>query len=157
MINASVNVSIGCDGGPSNNTYDLIRDMRMVSYLANLREKDPTVIPAETVLEMSTINGAKAMGIDDQVGSIEIGKKADLILIDMDKPHLTPAPDPVSTIVYAAHGSDVDTVVIDGQIVMENRKVLTLNEGAVVEEARLRYNKVTERAGLTIAPRWPVL
>jgi cytosine/adenosine deaminase-related metal-dependent hydrolase len=149
MINAGINVSIGCDGGPSNNSYDMIRDMRLVSYLANLREKDPTVIPAETVLEMSTINGARAMGIEDQVGSIEVGKKADIILIDMDKPHLTPAPDPVSTIVYAAHGNDVDTVVIDGQIVMENRKVLTLDEGTVVEEARRRYGKVTERAGLT--------
>jgi cytosine/adenosine deaminase-related metal-dependent hydrolase len=135
----------------------MIRDMRMVSYFANIREKDPTVIPAETVLEMATINGARAMGIEDQVGSIEVGKKADFILIDMDKPHLTPAPDPVSTIVYAAHGSDVDTVVIDGQVVMENRKVLTLDEGSVVEEARRRYGEVTERAGLTIAPRWPVI
>lgn len=157
MINTGVNVSIGCDGGPSNNSYDMIRDMRMVSYLANLREKDPTIIPAETVLEMSTINGAKAMGIEDQVGSIEVGKKADFILIDMDKPHLTPAPDPVSTIVYAANGSDVDTVVIDGQIVMENRKVLTLDEETVVGEARRRYDELTERASLTIAPRWPVI
>ena len=86
MINTGVNVSIGCDGGPSNNSYDMIRDMRMVSYLANLREKDPKVIPAETVLEMSTINGATAMGIDDQVGSIEARKTADLTLIDMDQP-----------------------------------------------------------------------
>ena len=157
MTKAGVNVTIGCDGGPSNNSYDMIRDMRLVSYLANLRENDPTVIPAETVFEMSTINGAKAMGIEDQVGSIEVGKKADFILIDMDKPHLTPAPDPVSTIVYAAHGSDVDTVVINGKIVMENRKVLTLDEEAVVEDARLRYEQVAERAGLTIAPRWPVI
>jgi cytosine/adenosine deaminase-related metal-dependent hydrolase len=97
------------------------------------------------------------MGLEDQVGSIEVGKKADFILIDMDKPHLTPAPDPVSTIVYAALGSDVDTVVIDGQIVMENRKVLTLDEETVVGEARRRYSEVTERAGLTIAPRWPVI
>jgi len=157
MVNAGVNVSMGCDGGPSNNSYDMIRDMRMVSYLANLREKDPTVVPAETVLEMSTINGAKAMGIEVQVGSIEVGKKADFIVIDMDKPHLTPAPDLVSTIVYAAHGSDVDTVVIDGQIVMENRIVMTLDEGTVLDEALRRYQEVTERAGLTIAPRWPVI
>lgn len=157
MINNGVNVSLGCDGGPSNNSYDLIRDMRLVSYLANLREKDPTVIPAETVLEMSTINGAKAMGIEEQVGSIEVGKKADFIVIDMDKPHLTPAPDPVSTIVYAAHGSDVDTVVIDGQIVMEGRNVLSLDEGAVVEDARRRYYEVAKRANLKITPRWPVV
>jgi cytosine/adenosine deaminase-related metal-dependent hydrolase len=157
MLEAGVNVSIGCDGGPSNNTYDMIRDLRMVSYLANLREEEPTVVPAETTMEMATINGAKAMGIDDQVGSIEAGKRADFILVDMDKPHLTPAPDPVSTIVYAAHGSDVDTVVIDGQTVMQNRKVLTLDEDTILSEARRRFPEVMNRGGLEIRPRWPVI
>ena len=157
MLESGVNVSIGCDGGPSNNTYDMIRDLRMVSYLANLREEDPTVVPAETVLEMATINGAKAMGIDGQVGSIEAGKRADFILIDMDKPHLVPAPDPVSTIVYAAHGSDVDTVVIDGQTVMRNREVLTLDEDSVLNEARRRFPEVMKRGKLDIGPRWPVI
>jgi cytosine/adenosine deaminase-related metal-dependent hydrolase len=157
MLQAGVNVAIGCDGGPSNNTYDMIRDLRMVSYLANLRQEDPTVVPAEAVLEMATLNGAKAMGIDDQVGSIEAGKRADFILIDMDKPHLTPAPDPVSTIVYAAHGSDVDTVVIDGQVVMRKREVLTLDEKAILTEARQRFPQVMRRGGLDIGPRWPVV
>ena len=157
MLKAGVNVTLGCDGGPSNNSYDMIRDMRMVSYLANLEHNDPTVVPAETVLEMATINGAKAMGLEDQIGSLEIGKKADFILIDMDKPHLTPAPDPVSTIAYAAHGSDVDTVVIDGKIVMENRKVLSLDEKQIIEEARARYPEVAKRGELVIKPRWPVV
>ena len=157
MMNAGVNVSLGCDGGPSNNTYDMVRDMRMVSYLANLKGDDPTVVPAETVLEMATINGAKALGLEEQCGSIETGKRADFIIFDMDKPHLTPVYDPVSTIVYAAHGSDVDTVVIDGQIVMQNRKVLTLDEGAVLEEVGRRYQDVLKRAGLDIKPRWPVI
>lgn len=157
MLQAGVNVTIGCDGGPSNNSYDMIRDMRMVSYLANLREQDPTVVPAEAVLEMATINGARAMGLEDQIGSIEVGKRGDFIVIDMDKPHLTPAPDPVSTIAYAAHGSDVDTVVIDGKIVMEGRKVLTLDEKSILAEARRRFPEVTLRAGLGIGPRWPVI
>jgi cytosine/adenosine deaminase-related metal-dependent hydrolase len=157
MLKAGVNVTLGCDGGPSNNTYDMIRDMRMVSYLANLREEDPTVVPAEAVLEIATINGAKALGLDDEIGSIEVGKKADFILINMDAPHLTPAWDPVSTIVYAAHGTDVDSVVIDGKIVMEGRRVLTLDEGAILEDVRKRYRDVGERAGLEIGPRWPVL
>ena len=157
MLAANVNVALGCDGGPSNNSYDMIRDMRLVSYLANLREEEPTVVPAETVLEMATINGAKAMGIEDQAGSIEVGKRADFIVIDMDKPHLTPAPDPVSTIVYAAHGSDVDTVVIDGQLIMEKRKVLTLDEESVLDEARRRFPQVMKRGGLNIGPRWPVV
>jgi cytosine/adenosine deaminase-related metal-dependent hydrolase len=157
MLAANVNVALGCDGGPSNNSYDMIRDMRMVSYLANLREEEPTVVPAETVLEMATINGAKAMGIEDQAGSIEVGRRADFIVIDMDKPHLTPAPDPVSTIAYAVHGSDVDTVVIDGQLIMESRKVLTLDEESILDEARRRFPQVMERAGLNIGPRWPVV
>jgi cytosine/adenosine deaminase-related metal-dependent hydrolase len=157
LLAAGVNVTLGCDGGPSNNSYDMIRDMRLVSYLANLREEEPTVVPAETVLEMATINGARAMGIEDQVGSIEVGKRADFIVIDMDKPHLTPAPDPVSTIVYAAHGSDVDTVVIDGQLVMQSRKVLTLDEESILGDARRRFPQVMKRGGLTIAPRWPVV
>ena len=86
-----------------------------------------------------------------------MGKQADFIVIPMDKPHLTPAPDPVSTIVYAAHGSDVDTVAIDGQVVMESRRVLTLDEDAILDEARRRFPKVMERGGLNIGPRWPVL
>jgi cytosine/adenosine deaminase-related metal-dependent hydrolase len=157
MLGAGVNVTLGCDGGPSNNTYDMIRDMRLVSYLANLRQEDPTVVPAETVLEIATINGAKALGLEEETGSIEVGKKADFILIDMDAPHLTPAWDPVSTIVYAAHGSDVKTVVIDGRIVMQDRQVLTLDEGAILENTRKRFRDVGKRAGLTIGPRWPVL
>ncbi len=157
MLESGVNVSYGCDGGPSNNTYDMIRDMRMVSYLANLREQDPTVVPAETVLEMATINGAKAMGLDEEIGSIEVGKKADFIIIDMDKPHLTPAPDPASTIVYAAHGSDVDTVVIDGKIVMQGREVKTLDETSIIAEARWRFPEVIKREGVDIRPRWPVV
>jgi len=157
MLQAGVNVTLGCDGGPSNNTYDMIRDMRLVSYLANLRESEPTVVPAESVLEMATINGAKAMGLGDEIGSLEPGKKADFILVDMDKPHLTPAPDPVSTIVYAAHGSDVDTVVIDGRMVMEHRQVRTLDEDSIVKEARRRFPEVMQRGELQIGPRWPVI
>ena len=157
MLAMGVNVSLACDGGPSNNTYDMIRDMRLASYLACLREKDPTVVPAETVLEMATINGAKAMGLVDQIGSIEVGKRADFILIDMDAPHLTPAWDPVSTIAYAATGADVDTVVVDGRTVMEHRQLRTLDEQAILENVRSRYRAVAERCGLHIGPRWPVL
>lgn len=157
MLQAGVNVTLGCDGGPSNNTYDVIRDMRMASYLACLLEKNPTVVPAENILEMATINGARAMGLEDQIGSIEVGKRADFIVIDMDKPHLTPCFDPVSTIVYAAHGSDVDTVVVDGIILMHNRKMQTLDEEAIVADARLRAMQVAQRAGLVIKPNWPVV
>ena len=106
---------------------------------------------------MATINGAKAMGLADRIGSIEAGKRADLIVINMDAPHLTPAWDPVSTIAYAATGVDVDTVVIDGKIVMEHRQVRTLDEQAILEDVRKRYRAVAERGGLQIGPRWPML
>jgi cytosine/adenosine deaminase-related metal-dependent hydrolase len=157
MLTSGVNVALGCDGGPSNNTYDMLRDMRLASYLAKLREESPTVVPAETVMEMATINGAKALGLEDQIGSIEAGKRADFILINMDAPHLTPAWDPVSTIAYAAVGTDVDTVVIDGRIVMQHRQVITLDERAVLENVRSRYRDVGRRGGLEIGPRWPLL
>lgn len=157
MTASGVNVSLGCDGGPSNNTYDMIRDMRLAAYLAKLREGDAAAAPAEMMLEMATINGARAMGLGDQVGSIEVGKRADLIVVNMDAPHLTPAWDPVSTIVYAATGDDVDTVMIDGRLVMQGRKVLTLDEEAILEDARRRYREVAQRGGLDIRPRWPVV
>ncbi len=157
MLKAGVNVTIGCDGGPSNNTYDIIRDLRLTAGLAKLRDGEPTVLPAETVLEMATINGAKALGLGEVIGSIEAGKQSDFIIIDMDKPHLIPAWDPVSTLVYAAHGSDVDTVVIQGRIVMQGRKVLTLNEEVIKNDIRQRYLQVAARSGLSITPRWPLL
>lgn len=157
MLQAGVNVSIGCDGGPSNNTYDMLRDMRLVSYLANLTEGDPTAVPAETVLEMATLRGAQAMGLEKEIGSLEVGKRADFILVNMDAPHLTPAWDPVSTLVYAACGTDVDTVVIDGKIVMQGRQVLTLDETAILADIRGRYQEVARRGGLQIGPRWPVI
>jgi cytosine/adenosine deaminase-related metal-dependent hydrolase len=106
---------------------------------------------------MATINGARAMGLGEQIGSIEVGKRADFIIINMDKPHLTPCFDPVSTIVYAAHGSDVDTVVVDGKILMQNRKMLTLNEEEILENARVRSKQVAQRAGLEIKSNWPMI
>ena len=157
MLDAGVNVGLGTDGGPSNNTYDMIRDMRLASYLGCLVDNDPTSVPAETVLEMATINGAKAMGLEDKIGSLEIGKLADFIIFDMDKPHLTPVWDPVSAIVYSAHGSDVDTVVCDGKVLMEHRQVKTLDERSILEECRRRYLEVAERAGLKPGSRWPTV
>jgi cytosine/adenosine deaminase-related metal-dependent hydrolase len=114
-------------------------------------------MPPETVLEMATLNGAKALGLEAELGSIEAGKRADFIVIDMDAPHLTPVWNPVATVVRSAVGSDVDTVVIDGQIVVQGRQVLTLDEEAIVEDVRRRYKDVLLRAGIEgVAPAWPV-
>jgi len=154
MMDAGVNVSLGCDGGPSNNCYDMIREMKTASLLQKVRTMDPLTMNAETALEMATINGAKSLGLQGQIGSIEPGKKADLVIINMRKPHLTPAFNPVSHIVYAAEGSDVETTIIDGKIIMENRVVKSLDEEQIVRNANERAAKLLERAGIEIAPKW---
>jgi len=157
MLDAGVNVSLGTDGGPSNNSYDMINDMRWASYLQKVKLDDEAVMPAEAVLEMATLNGAKAMGWEVQIGSIEVGKQADFVALNMNKPRLTPAPDPVSTIVCAGNGSDVDTVVIGGEIVVEGGKALTMDEERILKEANERACKVYQRAGINYSPRWPVM
>jgi len=157
LLAAGVNVSLGTDAGTCNNTYDLIHDMRWASALHKVNHLDPTIVPCETVLEMATINGAKAMGLEDEIGSLEVGKRADFVALDMDKPHLVPAPDPVSALVFAANGSDVDTVVIDGQIVVRQRQVLTMDEERILGQARERAERLYHRVGGGYGPRWPVL
>jgi cytosine/adenosine deaminase-related metal-dependent hydrolase len=154
MINAGVNVGLACDGGPSNNCYDMIREMKMASLLQKVRLLDPRVMNAETVLEMATINGARAVGLDRETGSIEQGKKADVVLVSLQSPQLVPPHNPISNLVYAGAGSDVDTVIIDGRIIMKDRKMLTLNEENVLREAKERAARLLERAGVKITPKW---
>jgi cytosine/adenosine deaminase-related metal-dependent hydrolase len=151
MLSAGVNVSLGCDGGPSNNCYDMVREMKAASLLQKVRKMDPLTMNAGSVLEMATVRGTRALGVERQIGSIEIGKKADLIVLDMRKPHLTPTFSLVSNIVYAAEGSDVHTAIIDGKIVMENRVVKTLDEEKIVRDASERAVRLLERSGLSIA------
>jgi cytosine/adenosine deaminase-related metal-dependent hydrolase len=154
MISSGVNVGLGCDGGPSNNSYDMIREMKFASLLQKVRLLNPLVMGAETVLELATINGARALGLDGEIGSLEVNKQADLILISFRNPHLIPAHNQISHLVYAATGSDVDTVIIDGRIVMKNRRVMTIDEENVIREADERGVKLLERAGITIKPKW---
>jgi len=156
MLEAGVNVSLGTDGGPSNNSYDMINDMRWASYLQKAKTGDPTVLPAGKALEMATINGAKAMGQEDRIGSIEVGKQADFVALDMNLSLITPAPDPVSAVVCAGNGSDVDTVVIGGKVVVQGGQVLTMDEDRIIKEANQRARKVYQRAGISFAPTWPV-
>jgi len=154
MMGAGVNISLGCDGGPSNNCYDMIREMKAAALLQKVRTMNPLTMSAETVLEMATINGARSLSLQQQIGSIEAGKKADLVMISFRKPHLTPVINPVSHIVYAAEGSDVETTIIDGKIIMENRVVKSLDEEQIVHNANDRAAKLLKRAGIEIAPRW---
>ena len=136
MLEAGVTVSLGTDGCASNNTLDMIKEMSTAAKLHKVAALDPTVMDAKTTVRMATINGAKALGLDHFTGSLEVGKKADIILIGLDKPHLTPIYNEYSHLVYAAGGADVDTVIINGKVVMEDRQLLTLNESDIMHQVR---------------------
>jgi cytosine/adenosine deaminase-related metal-dependent hydrolase len=148
MIEAGVNVGLGCDGAPCNNSYDMVREMKIAAVIQKARLLDPRAMPASIVLEMATVNGARAMGMQSEVGSIEVGKGADLVLIDLKKPHLVPYTDVVSSIVYSAMGSDVDTVLVDGRILLRHGRALTLDEKRIMEEAQLRQDELISRSGI---------
>lgn len=136
MIEAGIVAGLGTDGCASNNTLDMIKEMSQAAKLHKVATLNPTVMDALTATRMATINGAKALNMDHLTGSLEIGKKADIILIDLDKPHLTPIYNAYSHLVYAACGADVDSVIINGRLVMENRRLLTINEKEVISETR---------------------
>lgn len=136
LITLGVNVGLGTDGPASNNSLDLFETMKTGALLQKHAYLDPTVLPAYEALKMATLNGARAVGLEKDVGSLEVGKKADVILVDLAKPHLTPLHDIYSTIVYSARAADVDTVIVDGKILMQNRQVRSLDEQAVMEKAR---------------------
>lgn len=157
MLARGVNVALGCDGGPSNNDYDLVREMKLAAILHKAVSNDPLLMPAETVLEMATINGARALGLEHEIGSLETGKKADFAVIDLNRLHTTPSPNPISTLVYAATGGEVDMVVVDGQIVVEQGQLLTMDEEDIMEEAQKHAQALYKRAGIEIKPNWPVI
>ncbi|MFA0833153.1 MAG: amidohydrolase family protein [Methanobacterium formicicum] len=135
LLANDVCVSLGTDGAASNNNLDLFQEMKTSSLLQKVRKLDPTVLPAGKVLEMATINGATALGMEKEIGTIEVGKKADMVLVDMKAPHLTPYRNPVSHLVYSAEGADVNTVICNGQILMREREVLVMDEVEVMELA----------------------
>ena len=127
LLKAGVTVGLGTDGCASNNNLDLFSEMDTAAKLHKVNTMDPTVMDAVTVLKMATIDGAKSLGLQDIIGSLEIGKKADVIIIDTRKPHLVPVYNPVSHIVYAAQGSDVQDVIVNGKILLRNKELLAFD------------------------------
>jgi 5-methylthioadenosine/S-adenosylhomocysteine deaminase len=134
MLERGISVSLGADGASCNNRLDMFTEMRLAALIQKPRS-GPAAVPALTALRMATMGGARALGFQNELGSIEIGKRADMILVDVESLHTTPAPDPVSTLVYAAEAANVKTVIIDGRIVMRDRELLTMDEGAVRSDA----------------------
>jgi 5-methylthioadenosine/S-adenosylhomocysteine deaminase len=135
MMAAGIRVGLGTDGCASNNDLDLFGEMAFCAKLHKGVMADPTVMPAATVLRMATINGAEVLGMANEIGSLALGKRADCMLIDLEQPHLTPFYSP-DTLVYAACGADVKTVIIDGEVVMENRRVCSFDLAETMEKVR---------------------
>lgn len=127
MLKRGINIALGTDGSSSNNNLNMFEEIHLAAIVNKAVNMDAISVPAIDALKMATINGAKALLWDREIGSIEVGKKADIILIDMDKPHLYPLHNVVSSLAYSAQGSDVDTVIVDGKIIMENREIKTLD------------------------------
>ncbi|RLB13777.1 MAG: S-adenosylhomocysteine deaminase [Deltaproteobacteria bacterium] len=147
MIARGITVGLGTDGCASNNNLDLFTEMDTAAKLHKVHNMDTTVMDAVTVFRMATIEGAKALGLDQYVGSLEVGKKADIIILDTCKPHLTPLFNPFSHIVYAARGNDVSHTLINGKIVMENRRVKTFSLPDIFQKVENQANRVRRWIG----------
>jgi 5-methylthioadenosine/S-adenosylhomocysteine deaminase len=147
MRRTGIPVGLGTDGAASNNDLDMFEAMRQAAFLAKLHTKDPRALPARAALEMATIEGARALGMDAQIGSLEAGKRADLVTVSMTAARQAPMYDPLSHLVYVTRGDDVRTTIVNGRVLMRDRKVLTLNEAEVLREARALGDVVRAAVG----------
>ncbi len=145
LLNSDVTVALGTDSPCSNNSADMFEVMKFTALLHKGVNRNPTLLPAEQVLRMATIDGAKALSWDHEIGSIEAGKKADLAILNFKKPHLYPLYSEVSHLIYAVKASDVETVIINGRIIMEDREIKTVRVEEVMEGAEKAREKLLER------------
>ena len=156
MLDKKICVSIGTDGASSSNRMDMVDEMWLTSLIHKGWRLDSTVVPSEDILCMATKNGARAL-LDDQVyGSLEPGKKADLIVINPHGPSMMPVNDRIAALVTAMHSTNIESTMCDGKWLMKDRKVLTLDEEAIVKEAQERSEAIYRRAGITLPNRFPV-
>lgn len=138
LLEAGVMVGLGTDGAASNNNLDLLEEMHSAALLQKVATGNPTVMPAFTALSMATTGGAGVLGLDGEIGLLKAGMKADLILINLHRPHYYPLHNLIANLVYAAQSADVDTVIVDGEVLMEGRRVLTMDEEKVIWETQQR-------------------
>jgi len=147
MLARGIPVSLGADGAACNNRLDMFTEMRTAALLQKALH-GPEVLPAARALRMATIDGARALGLENEIGSIETGKRADVIVVELNESHSTPATDAISALVYSANASDVRASIIDGNVVMRDRKLMTLNEATVIEGANREAELLFARAGI---------
>jgi cytosine/adenosine deaminase-related metal-dependent hydrolase len=162
MLEASINVSLGTDGAPCGNTYDMFREMHLASILHKGANLNASVTTAEQVLEMATINGARALGLEKEIGSLDVGKKADFVVVNPNG--LVCAPwdteqaleggiSPVTVVVHSCTGGDVDMVVVDGKILVKGSKLVSGDEDEILKAARISVRGIRERSGIKIGKR----
>ena len=142
-----ITVSLGADGAACNNRLDMFEEMRLAAVLQAMR-KAPGVLTARDVLWMATRAGARTLGLEAEIGSLEVGKQADVIVVDRDRPHVAPGPDPYSTLVYAVRGSDVRTTIVDGVLLVDDFAPLRVDRAEIASDARAAARQLAARAGL---------
>lgn len=157
MLKAGVCVTIGTDGAPSNNRMTLIDEMYLTALIHKGRLLDSTVVPAEEVLAMVTCNGARAVQWEDQIGSLEVGKQADLVVINPNTATMLPMHDPIANMVTSMRSHNVESVMVNGRWLMQEGKILTVNEAEVLEEAKARAAAIARRAGIHLPDRFHVM
>ena len=145
MLARAIKVGFGTDGAASNNTLDLLRDVQLAALLYKGLTGDPTCLPARVVAELLTLGGARVLGLHDRIGSLEVGKRADLVCLGVDQPHAVPVFDPYAHLAYAARAADVRHVVVDGRTVVRDGSVTTVDESSVIAEARAVATRITAR------------
>ncbi len=147
LLERGISVSLGADGAPCNNRLDAFTEMRTAALLQKMR-RGASRLTAREAFVMATWNGARALGLADDIGSLEIGKRADLVVVNLETLHAAPHPDPLSALVYAATAQDVRDVLIDGRRVVRGGELTTLDEGAIIRDARTQFVATAARAGL---------
>jgi cytosine/adenosine deaminase-related metal-dependent hydrolase len=155
LLDAGVTVGLGSDATAPDRSADMFRHMYQLTRYHRADRRDPALFPPGTTLEMATIGSATALGMGEDVGSLEVGKAGDIILLDVAKPHLTPFTHPVHQIVYFATGADVDTVIVGGEILMQDRLVKTVDVASVIEAGRDEQARAFSRVGLEPRPPAP--
>jgi len=157
MLEAGVNVSLGTDGAPCGNTYDMFREMHLAGIIHKGANNNAALVGAESVLEMATINGAIALGLEKDIGSLEIGKKADFVVLNPGALRTAPfdeeqiedgGVDPMTIVVYSCTGADVELVCVDGEVLVENGQLVRMNELEIVEAAQKAIKGIRERSGV---------
>jgi cytosine/adenosine deaminase-related metal-dependent hydrolase len=155
MVEAGINLCIGTDGNNASNYSDLMRATYLVAGLFKDARRDATMFPAEKAYEMATLGGAKALLLEDEIGSIEVGKRADVVLHDRNRPEWTPLLNVANQLVYAADGRGVHTVFVDGRKVVDAYRLTTVDEDDLYRRAQLAGEAVTRRSGLPDLAKWP--